>query len=544
MPKTKKPGSKKAARKKASGSAVESEAKHAGKALTGKAAAGKALDLSQPLPQAAAVAVEVRQPRPYTTRFPIDVDEFMALKQAAKTKARQAKGESTIVQDKGRKAELALSREAAAVALAEEPAAAPAPLGNFAGIAATGWRPPDCTVATGPQHVLASVNSSVAVFNKAGGAALMQRTLTVWFANVIQGATIFDPKVLYDQHAGRWVLLAVAFASNPNRSWFLLSVSATSNPLGVWRNYQFDATKDGTTATNNWADFPGLGVDSQALYLTANMFRFGGGFQYAKVRIIPKAGPYSGGPAPYFDFVRLKNADGSMAFTVQPCHTFGAPQTEYLVNSHFPSGNRLSLWSLKNPTGVPSLTRRTVATSTYSLPPDAAQKGGGTPLDSGDVRILHAVFRGGSVWTALTTQQTFGGASVAAVHWFQINAASGALVQQGIYGAQGRHYFYPAVMPDTNGNMIMVFCRSASTEFASIHYTGRKAAEPLGTLQPSALLKAGSANYLGLDGIGRNRWGDYNGIANDPADGRVVWVYSLYPVANNNWATWIGASRF
>ena len=48
-------------------------------------------------------------------------------------------------------------------------------------------------MAAGPQHVLLSVNSSVAIYNKAGGAAVLQRTLTQWFSNVVQGMTIFDP---------------------------------------------------------------------------------------------------------------------------------------------------------------------------------------------------------------------------------------------------------------------------------------------------------------------------------------------------------------
>src|SRR5207247_1320390 len=133
-----------------------------------------------------------------------------------------------------------LAMPAMADAAGVAPAAAPTPSGNFAGIASTGWIPPDCTMATGPNHVLLSVNSSVAIHNKAGGGAVLQRTLTQWFANVVQGLTIFDPKALYDQHAARWVLLAVAFRNNPNKSVFLLSVSATSDPLGQWRNYVLD----------------------------------------------------------------------------------------------------------------------------------------------------------------------------------------------------------------------------------------------------------------------------------------------------------------
>lgn len=71
-----------------------------------------------------------------------------------------------------------------------EPVAAPSGSTNFAGIAATGWIPPDCTMAAGPQHVLLSVNSSMAIYSKAGGAPVLQRTLTQWFSNVVQGICV------------------------------------------------------------------------------------------------------------------------------------------------------------------------------------------------------------------------------------------------------------------------------------------------------------------------------------------------------------------
>ena len=87
-----------------------------------------------------------------------------------------------------------------------------------------------------PRRRLGRTLSSMAVYNKAGGAAVLQCSLTQWFSNVVQGMTIFDPKALYDQHAGRWVLLAVAVQNNPKNSLHLLSVSSTANPLGPWRN--------------------------------------------------------------------------------------------------------------------------------------------------------------------------------------------------------------------------------------------------------------------------------------------------------------------
>ena len=514
-------------------------------AMSGRAPRGQEWNPGQPESEVPSVR-EVNVPRPYTSRYPISNEAFEKLKKAA-PKAKLPKVTAELARDKGKKSELgALTEAPAALTPGSEPVEAPMGSANFAGITATGWLPPDCTMAVGPQHVLASVNSSLALYSKAGGAALMQKTLTQWFSNVVQGMTIFDPKALYDQHAGRWVLLAVAVQNTPQKALYLLSVSNTSNPLGPWRNYSLNAMVDGTTATNNWADFPALGVDSQALYVTSNQFAFGGGFQYAKIRVIPKAGPYSGGPAPFFDFVKMKNQNGSLAFTVQPCHTFGAPQVEYLVNTGFPSGNFLTVWHITNPTSAtPTLTRQQVAISPYMLAPNADQSGGAPPLNTGDVRVLHAVFRGDSIWSAFTTAHNWGGtANRASVQWCQIRAAVPAIVQQGVYGAAAFHYFYPASCPDNNGNLTMVFSRSGTAEFGSILYTGRRATDPLGTLQPSAMLKAGVAHYAALDSGGRNRWGDYNGVAADPLNPRLIWFYSEFASAPNTWATWIGSSFF
>ena len=472
------------------------------------------VDIGPAADAAARTTEEKREPRPYTSRYPIPDDRFRKLKDSA-VKTKVPKGLMTASADAGGGVEVSSTGVAlAAMDPSLEPSAAPTASTNFSGIAATGWIPPDCTMAVGPSHVMLSVNSSVAVHNKVGGAVVLQRTLTQWFSNVVSDQTIFDPKLLYDQHAARWVLLAVAFRTNPNASVFLLSVSATANPLGQWRNYALDAMKDGTTSTGNWADFPALGVDAHALYLTANMFAFGGGFQYAKIRIVPKAGPYSGGPAPFFDLVKMQNPDNSMAFTVQPCHTFGAPQVEYLVNSRFPSGSALTLWRIANPTAAPILTRTSVATSAYTLPPNADQQGGLPPLNTGDVRVLEATFRGDSVWCALTTSRNWGlgnghrstGSRSAPPlpRWFRkASTGHGPLTISSRRLPRHEWQLRAGLQP----------CWHERVRFDRLH---RPASDrPLGSLQASALLKAGVAHYQALDSSGRNRWGDYNGVSAD-----------------------------
>lgn len=531
---------------KAGPKAAATTAEFKAKGQEGKSTKAKEFDPAhESLDAMAATLQEVNEPRPYANRYPIPDEQFHKLKEKAHNIVRLALGTTTISKDAGKKSEVGEIAAVAVEAAPDAPAAAPSPSTNFDGLGATGWIPPDCTMATGPSHVVVSVNSSIAIYNKTGGAPLLQRTLTVWFANVISGATIFDPKLLYDQHASRWVLLAVAVSSSPNRSAYLLSVSATANPLGAWRNYSLDAMVDGSRTTNNWADYPSLGADNRALYITSNQFVFNGNFAYAKIRVVPKTGPYSGGVATFVDFVGMRNADNSLAFTIQPCHTFGAPQTEYLVNSAFPSGSYLTVWRIVPSGSSFALTRTVVSTAPYTLPPNAAQGGNNDPLNTGDVRVQHAVFRGDSIWCALTTAHSWVvGSSQAAIHWFQIRAAAPALVQQGVYGSANTHYFYPACCPDNNGHVTMVFSRSSASEFISVYYTGRRSTDPLGTLQVSALLKGGVANYVAKDDAGRNRWGDYAGVSADPSSTNRIWFYSMYAFAVNRWGTWIGSAFF
>jgi hypothetical protein len=487
---------------------------------------------SGPLPQAPAVTNQ--RPRPATTRYPILDNEFQAQQQYAELPTAPAsqpgdKPDATIVAD---------------MVPTLAPAPAPTLLTAFTGIGATGWAPPDCALAAGPNDVLLVVNSSVALYNKAGNQQ-WQITLDQWFTNVVQQHKIFDPRALYDQYSDRWVLVAGALGPNNTQiSLFLLSVSATNDPNGPWHNYALDATLDGTIKTNNWGDYPTLGVDDKALYITANMFVFNGNFAYAKIRIIDKTGPYAGNPVSFTDIPNLKDPNNVSAFTVQPCHTYGPnPQSQYFVSAVFPGSDELVLWTLTNPLATPpTIAAQTVPVSKYNVPPKAQQQGGGNTIDTGDTRLQNAVFRDGSVWTALTTRHNWGEPqNRAALHWFQIDPVDPtgpALLQEGVFGASGTHYYYPAVMPEAQHGLVVVFCRSSTTQFTGAHVSGRASGDPTGTLRPSAPLQVGLANYTNLQ-----RWGDYAGIGLDPTAPDIVWTYTGFADANGNWSTAAGSVR-
>src|SRR5205823_3943100 len=121
----------------------------------------------------------------------------------------------------------------------------------------------------------------------------------------------FDPRALYDAARGRFVVLATA------ASYLTLAVSQTSDPTSLWCAYRL--TIDPSTAT--WADFPGLGMDSDFLFITANLFsNADNSFRYAQLQAIPKNSAYGSTCTAVtpITFPSLLNPGGGSAFTVQP----------------------------------------------------------------------------------------------------------------------------------------------------------------------------------------------------------------------------------
>jgi len=416
---------------------------------------------------------------------------------------------------------------------------------NFDGIHATGWFPPDPVIAAGPNHLIQAVNASIRISTKSG-LTLSTASFASWWSPVFTGTFIFDPQVLYDQDSDRWVLLTVARADASQRSWYLLSTSKTPDPTGEWCVWALDATLDGATPSSNWADFPKLGLDDQALYVTSNQFTFPGFLglelpQYGKLRVMEKGQFYDNtcGPIRWWDFWNMKNADEIIpVFALQPAHSFGGPGKEYLINAHNPIlADSVTVWSVTNPATTPTLTREaTLPVAPFHIPASAEQLGSTFRIDTGLAYLTNAVYRNGSLYSAQTVPCFL---IYSCARFLRIDVAGPTVTLDETYGAAGSYYFYPVIMPDPSGNMVAVFSRSSASEFAGVRYTSRRAMDP--AFQASAALKAGAASYVQLDGFGRNRWGDYSGSALDPVDPTRVWVNGEFADSPaNTWGTWVG----
>lgn len=437
---------------------------------------------------------------------------------------------------------------------------APSGLTSFNALSETGFRPPDCTLAVGKNDVVVGVNVDMAGYSKSGTLKFKWGGFTSLFQSVLpSGSRLFDPKMIYDHYSDRYVVVAAALRESPNGSWIMLGVTQTSDPAGAYWVWALDATKNGSAASTNWADFPMLGFDTQGIYITTNQFAFAGdgSFQYAKLRILKKAELYAGGVGSshyikWYDFWNMKDANGDKSFTLQPCAHYrgtGGNPDAYMINCGWGEDNFLSLWTLKDPIGhwsgrTPSLSKTNITCRGYDLPPDADQPSSSTNIETNDNRLLCASFQNAGgvqrLWTCHSSKGSLSGDASArsVIQWYEIDVPTKKIIQQNYYGAKGKYYFFPAIHTDINRNAYLIFGRSSSSEFASLRQTGRRAADPAHDLQNSSLIKAGESAYTG------GRWGDYFGICRDGSDPGRIWGYGEYADDSGRWGTYVYSAKF
>src|SRR5947207_1632447 len=165
-------------------------------------------------------------------------------------------------------------------------------LTNFNAHSATeGLRPPDTHGAVGTTHFVQVTNSHIDIWTRQNTQVLRLAnsvTLATFFSYT--SATLFDPRVVYDSTWNRWIVTAEAFPESATVQRFFIGVSTSADPTSTFFIYNLNVNFFGN---NNFWDFPQLGMDQDAVLITANIFN-GNTFLGADFFAVAKARLYNG----------------------------------------------------------------------------------------------------------------------------------------------------------------------------------------------------------------------------------------------------------
>lgn len=423
----------------------------------------------------------------------------------------------------------------------------------------TGVNPSDNDIAVGPNHVIQMINGSSGsyfrIYDKSG-TPLGAQTYLDNFVNAIGGISTYggagDPIALYDAIADRFVMSE--FSSSGNR--MIVAVSQTNNPTGAWYAYSFTAT--------NFPDYPKYAVWNGMYIVTTNesspaiyalqrdrmLLGLSASFQRFTVPTYPTIGfqactpvNFSGGTAP------LGSALGMFMRMADDAWSASIP------------ADRLELWTININWTTPA---NSVITGPLLLPTSAFDTGlcGYTsfscidqPGTSVNLDPLREVLMNRLQYRNFGTHESIvcnhavdvNSADRAGIRWYELRRTGGtgnpwSIYQQGTYSPNTESRWMAGIDINANGDIGLAYNVSGPSTFPSVRYTGRYAADPLGqmTFTEGSIVAGTMFNSS-------NRYGDYNALVVDPADGSTFWGTSNYnPTTSpaNRWSTRMFAFSF
>ena len=424
--------------------------------------------------------------------------------------------------------------------------------------------PADTHGAVGPEHLMVALNTEIAVQTREG--ELLSKVGLSDFWGGFDHGFVFDPKVVYDHLAKRWVLFTIADV-NTTKSAVLIGLSKTSNPNGEWDMASIRVHPTSVKTNYLYADYPSVGYNGKWLAASVNMYKgtneVAGTKEFVGSRIYAFHKP---------DYIRNDRAfytqfDDPGYFTVVPATTHDAADTNLLFVTEN-STRALRISALSGKVGQEHYTPKFATTPLKDIVPwefsigktnISPQKGTAKNIFGNDSRMHALIKRNGKLWAAHHVFLPEGVTNVnrTAVQWWNLET-NATIIQRGyIQDTNGvKQYTFPSIAVNKNNDVLIGYSGFTKDTYASAFYSYRKAGDPLGEMSKPALFKSGVAPYVKLRADGRNSWGDYSATQVDPNNDTDMWTIQMYAETRNTdqkgipddkrdrWGTWWGHVAF
>ena len=452
-----------------------------------------------------------------------------------------------------------------------------------ANLEATGGElePPDQGMAVDHGVVGEIVNNTIQFFKS--GAPLTAPLNNATFFNSGDVAQLSDPHITFDPSVKRWFADELTY-SGPRGYGFFLAVSNSDDPTAGWNVYFIpSASSDvkGCGKSGCLPDFPQVGYDANAFYITADLFgprRFAGAAVYA----IPKGYLVEGHDVTPVRFILPD-------FVVQPAvpapgepFSLANGGTEFFMTARniYNGSTKIRVWQVQNTFNIITDPSSLVAVKTdlnaeaytgtvSSTQPDVigpygrSQKATSAPMLDGGYNSFTANVKmaGGHLYAALATGSTDSkGLARDNLAYFIVNVKgkSPRLIDQGyIVPPDGYSISYPGLALDRHGNGYIgvtitnpdkrvpgSFPSTAIIPFGPKTGAGAITVTGVGATSDDGFTGYGDPHMPGEVG----RWGDFASAAIDAATGiyytanEFIPDPAVYPRGTfANWGTYITA---
>ena len=416
----------------------------------------------------------------------------------------------------------------------------------------SGFVPPDSMGAVGPTQILVDVNGRIRVFDKSGNqnpGDLDVSDSTFWDSQLPTGVEPTDPGVEYDRLSGRWIVSAISVQNNNNLVMLAVSNSSTITDETSFTFFSFAEF----SPSGQFADYPQLGVDANAIYIGVNRFgSLSGSFTGTSLYVIQKSSVIGAGPIHVTGFQTVSSPAASGPDSPQPATNMDpGAATGYVVGPDNLILNRMDVVKVNNPgTATPTISSSSVSLPSTAQPLSVPAQGAVGGIDALDDRFFEAMVGrgpGGSdtLWTAHNIRVNSSGVGAAggdrdAARWYQVGTlnTTPSLIQSGTLfdtaASNPRFFWMPSIAMSGQGHASLNTSAAGVGRSPEIASSGRLATDPSGTTEPFQLTQSSSSTY-NLGSESPRRWGDFSQTVVDPTDDQTFWTFQEYASANNVW---------
>jgi uncharacterized repeat protein (TIGR01451 family) len=405
-----------------------------------------------------------------------------------------------------------------------------------------GCTPPDTMMAVGPTTVVGAVNTALVLKNKSGSTLAGPIEFSSFFSSIYQpGDLMSDPFVVYDDQASRYYVGLIEFPSSATVGFYDFAASNSSSPTGLtigtaagqWTVFsQISSVNEGGT---EFPDFPKMGWNNDAVFVSFNQFLGGSSFNHNLVLAISKSSILAGGSLSTHQTDVSTGSDINILIPAR-MHNETTGNLEYFAQATGGGASSTTVNVVKE-TGYNS---GTGTFNTTAITVNAYTNSPGVPglTSQIDDRMLSADWVNNKMAASMDVGE--GGPNLA--RWYEFDTSSTpSLVQEGdIAPGSGISTSYPSVGINSNGDIGLSYIQSSSTQPYSAYVTGRLASDPSGTMQTGVEIAAGVNPVPSA-----LRGGDYSATEYDPSNASQFWSANEYNFDNHgsnfDWGTQIAA---